>query len=87
MINHQDSGQLWVLIFNILDNLEELERTKVLTDVIWEINSDRDKLQNNWRRTEVILKSYEKYRDETLEASLSNVKELVNALSGSSFSN
>ena len=87
MINHQDSGQLWVLIFNILDNLEELERTKVLTDVIWEINSDRDKLQNNWRRTEVLLKSYEKYRDETLEASLSNVKELVNALSGSSFSN
>lgn len=87
MINHQDSGQLWVLIFNILDNLEELERTKVLTDVIWEINSDRDKLQNNWRRTEVLLKSYEKYRDETLEASLSNVKELVSALSGSSFSN
>lgn len=84
MINHHDSGQLWALIFNIIDNLEELERTKVLTDVIWEINSNQSKLQNNWRRTEVLLRSYEKSRDESLEASLSNMKELVDALSDSS---
>ena len=81
-MNHHDPGQLWVLIFNILDNLEELERTKVLTDVIWEINSNQDKPQSNWRRTEVLLKSYEKYRDESLEASLSNIRELVDTLSG-----
>ena len=81
MINHRDPGQLWALIFNILDHLEELERTKVLTDIIWEINSNQSKLQNNWKRTEVLLKSYEKYRDESLEASLDNMRELVNTLS------
>ena len=80
MINHHEPRQLWALIFNILDHLEELERNKVLTDVIWEINSNQNKLQNNWRRTEVLLRSYEKSRDESLEASLDNMRELVNAL-------
>lgn len=81
MTNHYDPGQLWILIFSILDNLEELEKTKVLTDIIWEINSDRSKLKTNWRRTEVLLRSYEKYRDSSLEIALSNLKELVNTLS------
>ena len=81
MTNHYDPGQLWILIFSILDNLEELEKTKVLTAIIWEINSDRSKLKTNWRRTEVLLRSYEKSRDSSLEIALSNLKELVNTLS------
>lgn len=81
MSNHYDQGQIWVLIFNILDNLEELEKNKVLTDIIWENNSNLNKLETNWKRTEVLLKSYEKSRNEYLEVALSNLKELVTALS------
>ena len=81
MTNQYDPGQLYVLIFNILDNLEELEKTKVLTDIIWELNSDRNESPKTWRKTEVLLKSYEKYRDESLETALFNVRELVDTLS------
>ena len=81
MINQYEPGQLYVLIFNIFDNLEELSRIKVLTDIIWDVNSDRSKLEQNWRQTEVLLESYEKSRDESLENALSNLKELVNVLS------
>ena len=83
MTNHYDPGQIWILIFTILDRLEELERTKVLTDLIWEINSDRSKSKANWKRTEVLLTSYEKSRDESLNAALSNLRELVDVLSHS----
>ena len=81
MINQYEPGQLYVLIFNILDNLEELSRIKALTDIIWDVNLDRSKLEENWRRTEVLLESYEKSRDESLDIALSNLKELVNVLS------
>ena len=81
MINQHEPGQIYVLIFNVLDNLEELSRIKVLTDIIWDVNSDRSRLEKNWRQTEVLLDSYEKSRDESLEIALSNLKELVNVLS------
>ena len=81
LTNQYDPGQLYILIFNILDNLEELKRTQVLTDIIWEVNSDISTLETNWRQTEALLKSYEKYRDESLDIALFNVKELINFLS------
>ena len=81
MTYHDDPGQIWILIFNILDNLEELEKTKVLTNIIWETNSDPSQPEINWRRTEVLLKSYENSRDESLKTALSNLKELIDTLS------
>ena len=87
MTNHYDPGQLWILIFKVLDHLEELEKTKVLTDIIWEINPNLSKSETNWRRTEVLLKSYEKSRNESLEVALSSLKELANVLSDPNQSN
>ncbi len=81
MSNHHDRGQLWIFIFNVMDNLEELKRTGELIDIIWDVSPDQTKTEKDWERTELLLKSYEKLRDESLDSALSNLKDLVDALS------
>lgn len=83
MTNHCDRGQFWILIFSVMDNLEKLEKTGELIDIIWDINSKQIKTEKDWKKTEVLLESYEKSRNESLSAALSNLRELVHTLSDS----
>lgn len=67
---------LWSLIINTIDNLEQLDRSRELTNIVWDINLT-NKTDRNWQKVEVLLESYEKTRDKSLEAALSNLRELV----------
>ena len=77
VVNTVEREQMWSLIINAIDNLEEVARARELTNVIWDINLQSSKTEQDWRKTEILLESYEKTRDESLESALSNLKELV----------
>lgn len=77
MSHYQDRERIWSLIINTIDRLEQIERTKELTNIIWEINISNSKTEQDWRKVEVLLESYEKNRDEYLAGAMSNLRELV----------
>ncbi len=83
MSNYSDKEQLWLLIINAIDNLEQTVRARELTNIIWDINVNRNKTEQDWNKTEILLESYERMRDESLEAALLNLRELVQIMSGS----
>jgi len=68
------------LIFNAIDNLEQVSRSRELINILWDINLKSSKTEQDWKRMEILLESYEKNRDEFLEAALSNLRELVQVL-------
>ncbi len=72
-----DREQLSSLIISTIDNLEQMVRARELTNIIWDVNVEKSKIQQNWVKTEILLESYERTRDESLESALSNLKELV----------
>ena len=57
--------------------MEQIVRARELTNIIWDVNIEKSKIQQNWIKTEILLESYERTRDESLESALSNLKELV----------
>lgn len=75
--------QMWLLIFNAIDNLEQVARARELTNVIWDINDKGEKSEQDWKKTEILLESYERTRDESLESALSDLRELVTILNDS----
>ena len=79
-MTHPNREQLWLLIINAIDNLEKIEKASELTDIIWEINISNNSVEKNWRRTEVLLESYEQTRDRSLNEALSNLRELVDMM-------
>lgn len=83
VVNAEEVEQMWTLIINAIDRLEEITRARELTNVIWEINVRGSKTEQDWKRTEVLLESYEKARDESLESALSDLKELVQVMKNS----
>jgi hypothetical protein len=83
MPNYHNREQLWFLIINAIDNLEQVERARELTNIIWDINVKSSKTEQDWKKTEILLESYERTRDESLESALSNLRELVKIITGS----
>ncbi len=83
MSNNPDGEQLWLLIINAIDNLEQTVRARELTNIIWDINVNKSKTEQDWNKTEILLESYERMRDESLEAALLNLRELVQIMSES----
>lgn len=76
-MTYHDRERLWSLIINAMDNLEQMARVRELTNIIWDLNIDRNKTEQNWQKVEVLLESYEEARNKSLEAALSNLRELV----------
>ena len=83
MSNYNNREQLWFLIINAIDNLEQVARARELTNIIWDINVKSRKTEQDWKKTEILLESYERTRDESLESALSNLRELVKIMTGS----
>ena len=79
--------QMRLLIINAIDNLEQVSRARELTNIIWDVNISGSKTEEDWRKTEILLESYEKTRDEYLESALSNLKELVEIMNASNLTN
>ena len=76
-MTYQDRERLWWLIIEAIDNLEPVARARELTNILWDVNVKDDKTKQDWNRVEILLESYEKTRDKSLEAALSNLRELV----------
>lgn len=81
MSNHPNREQLWSSIVNAIDDLERIVRARELTNIIWILNLSNSKTEQDWIRTELLLESYERIRDESLESALSNLRELVKIIS------
>ena len=75
--------QMWFLIFNAIDSLEQAARARELTNLIWDINDRGNKTERDWKKIEILLESYERTRDESLEAALTNLRELVRIMNDS----
>lgn len=71
---------LCLLIIDAIDNLEQVIRARELINILWDINLTGTKTEQDWSRVEILLESYEKTRDEFLEAAISNLKELVEVM-------
>ena len=82
-MTYHDRERLWSLIIDAIDNLEEVARARELTNIVWDnINTKSIKTPQDWTRIEVLLESYEKKRDKSLDAALSNLRELVRTMTG-----
>lgn len=79
--------QMRLLIINAIDDLEQVARARELTNIIWDINIKSSKTELDWRKTEILLESYERTRDESLESALSNLRELSEIVNDSTLSN
>jgi hypothetical protein len=75
-----DREFLCLLIIDAIDNLEQVIRARELINILWDINLTSTKTEQDWSRVEILLESYEKTRDEFLEAAISSLKELVEVI-------
>ncbi len=83
MTNCHDKELLCLLIIDAIDNLEQVIRARELINILWAINNSDCKTEQDWNRAEILLESYEKTRDEFLKAAISNLKESVEVMAGS----
>ena len=83
MTNYHDRERLWSLIIDAIDNLEQVARARELTNIIGDINVKSSKTEQDWEKVQILLESYEINRDKFLEAALSNLRELVQIMTGS----
>lgn len=77
MSNSPEREESWILIINAVDNLEQMVRARELTNIIWDISSNKVKTEQDWLKTAVLLESYERTRDESLESALLSLKEYI----------
>lgn len=80
-VNNSDREQIWTLMIGAIDNLERMARARELTNIIWDINVDKNRTEQDWIKTEILLESYERMRDESLEAAFLNLQDLVQIMS------
>ncbi|MFM2310985.1 MAG: hypothetical protein RLZZ04_261 [Cyanobacteriota bacterium] len=80
MTHCHNRESLCLLIIDAIDNLEQVIRARELINILWDINLTSTKTEQDWSRVEILLESYEKTRDEFLEAAISDLKELVEVL-------
>lgn len=71
---------LSLLIIDAIDNLEQVIRARELINILWDINLTGTKTEQDWNRAEILLESYEKTRDEFLEAAIFSLKESVEVM-------
>ena len=83
VVDTEECEQMWLLIIDAIDNLEQVTRARELTNIIWDINLKSSKTEQDWRRTEILLESYQRARDEALESALANLRELVEIMNDS----
>ena len=83
MANYPKTDQSCSLIIDAIDNLEQLIRARELTNIIWDINVNGSQTEEDWNKTEILLESYERARDESLESALSSLRELVQIMTSS----
>ena len=76
-MKYYNRERLRALIINTIDCLEQVDRVRELTNIIWDVKIESNKTDRDWKRVEILLESYEKARDEPLEAAISNLRELV----------
>ena len=81
MTNHCDRRLVCSLVIDTIDRLEQVSRTRELMNIFWDLNFKLDKTEQELQKVEILLESYEKMRDESLDAALSNLKELGRILS------
>lgn len=84
VVNAVDLEQMWLLVIEAVDDLEQVARARELTNVIWDVNTTSS--EEGWEKTEILLESYERTRDESLESALSNLKELMKIMNESKLS-
>ena len=84
VVNAVDLEQMWLLVIEAVDDLEQVARARELTNVIWDVNTTGS--EEGWGKTEILLESYERTRDESLESALSNLKELMRIMNDSKLS-
>lgn len=77
MSNNCDRTLACSLVADAIDNLEQVARTRELTNILWDLNFKLDKTQQEWDKVEILLESYEKMRDESLEAALIKLRQLM----------
>ena len=80
-MTYYNEERLWFLIVNTVDNLEQIDRARELTNIISDVNFKSKNTERDWKKIAVLLESYEQARDESLEAALLNLRELVLAMS------
>lgn len=83
VIDTEEQKQMCLLAINAIDNLEQIARARDLTSIIWDINVNDSKTEHDWRKIEILLESYEKTRDESLESALSDLRELITMMNDS----
>lgn len=83
MTNCDDNELSYELIIEAIDNLEQVIRARELINILWDINLKSSKTEQDWNRIEILLESYEKTRDEFLEAAIASLKELVKIMAAS----
>lgn len=66
--------EIRLLIVHAIDDLEQLARSRELTNLIWDVNSTNR--EQNWSKTSALLESYENSRDKSLKSALSTLREL-----------
>ena len=76
-MTYHNRERLWSLIINTIDNLEQVARVRELTNIIWDLNPNTNTIERDWNKVEILLESYEEARNKSLEAALSNLRELV----------
>ncbi|MGL5836198.1 MAG: hypothetical protein ACRC1Z_23630 [Waterburya sp.] len=80
MTHCHDRELFCLLIIDAIDNLEQVIRARELINILWDINLTNTRTEQDWSRVEILLESYEKTRDEFLEAAISNLKEVVEVM-------
>lgn len=81
MSNYSEREELWQLVISAIDSLERMVKARELTNIIWDLNITMSRTERDWIRTELLLESYEKIRDESLEGALLNLRDLIQIMS------
>ena len=76
MTNHCDRRRLRSLVLSAMDNFHQLERSKELMDILWDIQIEYKKDERDWERVELLLESYETRRDKYLHELSEDLEQL-----------
>ena len=63
-----------------MDNYHQLNRTKELIDILWDVQTEYKKDERDWERVELLLECYEERRNKyltQLEGDLEQLKQIV----------
>lgn len=76
MTNNHDERLVRSLVFSALDNLNQVQRAKVLVEILWDTQTDWNKGQEDWDKVGLLLECYEERRDRYLKRLSDDLEEL-----------